>query len=336
MTASNRKDIVGLQLLRAIAAFTVLAQHAGFEIWKSSHLDNPVKIGSFGVDLFFVLSGLVMWISTRSAAPGSTSAVRFLTKRFLRVTPLYWAITLFMAILFKMAPSLSNTDQLANGHLWKSLAYFPQVNWPILIVGWTLSHEMFFYLLFSLKLIWKRGLYLVIASLFAFGLVGWLLPRDGTWEWYGLVFSPFQFEFLMGIACGWLYERQKLPSLWLPLTAILILGIVGCQLELSRWILWGGIGLASCLAFLKSENVWRKTPRSLLVLGESSYALYLIHLPVVTLIARFVRGEHIGAFHRWTALVGTLVFCEVAAILVWKLFDEPVQTWIGNRLRRIF
>jgi len=336
MSNGAKKDIVGLQLLRAIAAFTVVGQHAGFEIWKSSHLENPIAIGSFGVDLFFVLSGLVMWISTRSTAPGRSSVGRFLTKRFLRITPLYWTITLGLAFLFMLVPSLSNTDQLANGHLWKSLLYLPQQNWPILIVGWTLSHELLFYLLFSLKLAWKRGVYLVITSLLTFGLVGWLLPRDGSWEWYGLIFSPFQLEFLMGIACGWLYDRQKLPSVWFPLAAILVLGVTGSQIELSRWVLWGGIGAASCLVFLKLEDLCRRVPSSFLVLGESSYALYLIHLPIVTVIARLVRGEQIGALHRWTALVGTVVVCEIVAVLLWKLFDEPVQTWIGNRLRRIF
>ncbi len=333
MESTGSKRFVGLQLLRGFAAFTVLTQHAGFEIWKSGQLENPIKIGSFGVDLFFVLSGLVMWISTRSTNLGLGSGCRFLAKRCLRVTPLYWGVTLFLALSFKSFPSLSNSNQLANGHLWKSLLYIPQANWPILIVGWTLSHEMLFYLLFSLKIVWKRGGYLVVVALFAFGMTGWLVPRDGTWEWVGLVFSPFQFEFLLGMGCGWLYDRQKLPSPWLSILTLVLLGIAGSLFELSRWLLWGGMGALLCLAFLAFEVWFKRAPRGVLLLGDSSYALYLIHLPVVTLIARFFRGD-IGGTIRWAALVGTLVFCEVLAIAVWKYFDEPVQLWIARRWRR--
>jgi len=136
----------------------------------------------------------------------------------------------------------------------------------------------------------------------------------------------------MGIGCGWLFLRQKLPSAWVPILAIVVLALAGSFVDLDRWFLWGGIGASLCLLFLKYKGHFKNSPVVFVLLGDSSYALYLLHLPVVTLCAR-LPCDLIAS--RWTILVASALLSQLLAILVWKLFDRPVQSWIGRWLAKM-
>jgi len=312
-----------------LAAASVLFHHAGFEIWKRAGLDNPIPIGAFGVDLFFVLSGLVMWVSTSTIRPAPARWRQFLTRRILRVVPLYWLATLALATAILLVPSSATASPLADGHLWKSLLFVPQPRWPLLIVGWTLSHELLFYLLFSLRLAWNRGIVLVVFSLLCLGTLGWLRPPDPTHPWYQLLCSPFHFEFLMGMACGELLQRQKLPHPLVSLAALIGIAAIARSVELDRWMLWGGSSTALCLVALRLEPLARRSPAWLGESGDASYSLYLLHLPVVTLVARVSHGEH-----RWLAFWIAVALCQALAIACWRWCDRPLQAlcsrWPGK------
>lgn len=227
--------------------------------------------------------------------------------------------------------SPTQVDQFRDGRLWKSLFFFPMQMLPILGVGWTLSHEMLFYLMFSVKVGWRKGLYLVVVALFVFGGIGWIAPLDDKGEWYELVFSPFQLEFLLGLVCGWLYERRTLPPVTVSVLTIVVLAGLGYHIELARWVLWGGIGLGCCLVFLKLENAIQKTPRFLLVLGDSSYALYLSHLPVLAVLMKLLHLDTSASdTHRWLLFFVAVFVCEAFAIALWKFFDNPVQACVSR------
>ena len=68
-----------VQYLRAMAALLVVGYHINsYQVYLMS-----------GVDIFFVISGFIMWQSTR----GGTSPRQFLTNRLIRIVPLYWLVT---------------------------------------------------------------------------------------------------------------------------------------------------------------------------------------------------------------------------------------------------
>ncbi len=126
-----------LELLRFVAALLVVLFHL-----------PSIGIGEFGVDIFFVISGYVMMLST------ATGSHQFLLKRLIRIVPLYWAATLAVFLIALLIPSLLNNTSANLVHLIKSLLFVPfdkngTGHQPLLTIGWTLNFEMYFYLLFA-------------------------------------------------------------------------------------------------------------------------------------------------------------------------------------------
>lgn len=128
----NRR-IDSIQALRGIAAMAVVVGHSAI-----------FTRGTFGVDIFFVVSGFIMMYVTQS------SAKHFLVKRLIRIVPLYWLVT---AARFALSPSPIYSQPFNWTLFVESLLFFPDFKFhnsqPIFNVGWTLNHEMAFYLLFT-------------------------------------------------------------------------------------------------------------------------------------------------------------------------------------------
>ena len=140
---------VSIQHLRAIAALSVALFHA----CQWSQID--FGIGAAGVDLFFVISGFVMWTVTagREAAP-----LTFLRRRVIRVAPLYWIVTLALVAGALVFPQRFPEVEPRADHILLSLAFIQHMNpagqpFPILAPGWTLNYEAVFYLVFASTLI---------------------------------------------------------------------------------------------------------------------------------------------------------------------------------------
>src|SRR5215831_4540480 len=143
--------ILGLQYVRGIAAMMVVYHHTGFQIFKAGgHVGLPLwQLGAAGVDLFFVTSGFIMWVTTQDA---HVTPAEFCYRRIVRVAPLYWLATLFLLGVSLAAPQLLGTTKFDPGHAMESLLFVPVEHpifageaLPFIIQGWTLNYEMFFY-----------------------------------------------------------------------------------------------------------------------------------------------------------------------------------------------
>lgn len=108
----------------------------------------PADWLSAGVDLFFVISGFIMWWTTSGIeiTPG-----RFMLKRVHRIVPLYWAVTGFYVVVLLVAPRFMQTGALDPAHAIASFLFIPWQHpvlapaYPLVTPGWTLNYEMFFY-----------------------------------------------------------------------------------------------------------------------------------------------------------------------------------------------
>ncbi len=212
-----------IQALRGIAALLVVLVHAAaFEriIISENGLQEQALIsglflnGYGGVDLFFVISGFIMVWVTQHAAPRPATSAEFLFSRLLRVYPLWWIAACLMLLYALNAQILSTlaTGEIteepirySTGYLAKSFLLLPQFEFPVLAVGWTLIHEVYFYVVFAFLLLLPRAylpwmLLIWGGIVIAASLAGFATP---TAEGFlTLAIHPMTMEFIFGAVAG--------------------------------------------------------------------------------------------------------------------------------------
>lgn len=313
----------------------VVIHHAWFVLYRNGHVDLHLGIGALGVDLFFVISGFVIVIATKP----DTSPVDFLRRRFLRVVPLYWLVTLAVFGLFivdSMAGESSNLPTLSE--LTKSLFFIPYEaaddrSMPVLIVGWTLYFEMFFYLVFFICLSIFRGQMVVLAT----GLVIAALAAAWAFVPSGLIAlkfysNPVILEFIWGmiLAVIWQQHRSWFSKLGSPiLYASILAGIALLFLsgrEHNPFI--AGIGATLIIgAALGFEHRGRVvTSNGSKFFGDISYSLYLIHFTYFFIAEAIL--NRMGVMESLPAvLLGLIIAFLGACFLAWmsfRLVERPL------------
>lgn len=154
-----RPQLLGVQALRGLAAVLVAIAHL-LEHGLGEEVPHVLLFGGrFGVVIFFVISGFVIHYSSGS---GSIEPGAFAIRRLMRITPLYWATTLVVAVCSLTAPQIFKTTSFDAAGLIKSLLFIPyeapagSMDWrPLFKLGWTLNYEIFFYTM-TLALFWCR------------------------------------------------------------------------------------------------------------------------------------------------------------------------------------
>ncbi len=332
----------GIQMLRGLAAVIVVLHHqaeAAGDIFIHTPDLSILNRGAFGTDIFFPISGFVMYLTATSILnrPRLAQAWKdFAWRRILRIGPVYWLLTLLKLFLLIAIPSAMLHYKF---RLWNAIGAFlfiPSLNYmgqpePPLVVGWTLAYEMFFYLLVTMAIAWRlpllRWCAIVIGALSVLGLV---IPH--TW---GLAYlaDPLELEFLAGMLIAANATRlQALPA-WVP--ALCLVGAtsfviaypaVSLAFVPQRALLWGVPGALIVLAIVALESrlkLWH--PRFLLLLGDASFSLYLTHTFVVPTTRLLTRRLHLGgdAGLAFFFLLG-LLLCTITAILFHLYVELPM------------
>ena len=144
--------ILALQILRAVAAVAVVLVHAGIDLSYFGHTNVTwTTRGNAGVDLFFVVSGFVMVYIASPQFGKREAPVQFFVRRLIRIVPLYWLLTTGY-IVAKSYP----LAYIAASYLFIPAARPNGVLQPVILQGWTLTYEMFFYLLFAIAILLRR------------------------------------------------------------------------------------------------------------------------------------------------------------------------------------
>ncbi|WP_085317140.1 acyltransferase family protein [Derxia lacustris] len=350
MTAANAArapsvpTLVGIQALRFVAAMLVVAMHgtqmAVERLGVPGGRHDYWVYGSFGVHIFFVISGVVMALSTHDWKPEPGVFKRFMQRRVIRILPMYWIATTLKLAAVLAVPAAALHADLSFGHLALSYLLIPHLDafgepFPLLGVGWTLSFEFFFYFVFSalLALGWPR----IAASVALFGVFNALnqgLDLEASVTFFRL-FSPLLFEF----SAGMLIAKLCLRGWRLPLpagVAVIALGFWGA----SAWpaffaddfvhnLMYGLAGFAVVLGVTSIEGtVGSRIPRWLRTLGDASFALYLFHPFVMAAGAVFVK---LGARTPALAVTAASVVSVLASVAIYRLVEQPLTNW----LRRI-
>ena len=333
-----------LQYLRGLAALVVVLSHGLIKLDRICEMKGWPALGlsldgTFGVDVFFVISGFLM-CTTASGEFGKAGAVgRFLLRRIIRIVPLYWLFILIEVALRIAKPDAAG-QQFGPTEVLLSLAFIPYglqdgIFRPVVGLGWSLDYEMFFYAIFALGLLVRRdlGLVLIALGLGLLVLAGQVARPSGTiavaWS------APILLEFLLGVGIGRLYlvARERgwsLPLRWPFLITVLIVVlenrfIPADDSEALGWrpLHWGLAALVVAInALAPPDRAAEVTPiaRVLRMIGDSSYSLYLSHPVVLTVTARL-----------WVMLGfgrETLPVYFVLAVLATLVVGWGVHRWI--------
>jgi exopolysaccharide production protein ExoZ len=328
--------INNIQGLRALAAMAVVFFHSGFVF------SGLQPFGSFGVAIFFVISGYLMAMLCEKQPDA------FLRRRLLRIVPPYWACTLLLFAVAIKYPSLLRTTRPDGIELLKSLLFIPfakssGIMQPILFLGWTLNYEMFFYvvvgccLLVSRRYAWALscGVLTVIVlacRFFGTGNLAWFYSR-------GLIF-----EFVLGIACylacGWLprpfiiqFRPPMVAGLTASLAGMIYIQGTNMQVPVSSSAAMAMLAFVSVFsAVLLSKAGWDIRLRSVVILGNASYLLYLVH-PYIEASIRHIVENRLPWLSPESTLgcILSMALCAVCSIVLHLKFERPFLKTL-NRL----
>lgn len=340
--------LLPIQLLRALAASVVALAHLAYAF--ADHvppgLGLPPSDGQAGqaaVALFFLISGYIMVVSSAPLFGTKGAARHFWLRRAIRILPPYWLATGLMLALLLWQGSVVDW-----GELGRSLALVPyyaeaaRPPHPLLWTGWTLFYEAVFYLCFGLGLALGKLRAVLIASglLVALVLAGLVLEPTSA-PLFSLT-RPLLLLFIPGMALALWVERGfvvpvpvrivlaalVLPALLLPMPAS------EAQLSFS-YLLWAAS--PALLLFLAVVGGPMPLPRLLAgpaeALGDASYAIYLLHLPLAALWPLLYPGR-LYALGPWFYLATLVGGTLVASLLFYRLIERPMTLALTGALNR--
>ena len=249
--------------------------------------------GAMGVDLFFVISGFMMYKTTNEK---STTPGLFILHRLIRIMPAYWFFTCLTGVLLVTFTKLIPLTEFGPIFLIKSLLFIPAQNpsgiglYPLLNVGWTLNYEMAFYLVFAAAL-FLRPSYRLAGICFGIFIMQAVVPKLGSD--FGFYANKISFEFLMGIAIGIIHRKNILRISVIPaiiITTICFAFISGASNVHAPFHV--GFPFAVCIAIAVSQEKYFKSHAWLTKLGDWSYSTYLSHILVLSMGYRLVQIEN--------------------------------------------
>jgi len=296
------------------------------------------QIGYMGVDIFFVISGYIMWYSTQHTH-GLKGILEFIYARLTRIYPLYWSFLFLLILLYWGKKQLENADIVSSFLLTTS-----SLGDMLLPVAWTLQYELYFYLFFALLLAIPRKyqikmLFIALFVIVTVQLYAILFLDIYNKEHFYTVsrlylfwFSPIVIEFFLGVFVAYFFEYARIRYLT-PIVVLILLLLISAlyyqnykivgSLEQGyytpqRVLFLGTLSmlLVACMVELNKREI-RILPKIANSLGNASYSLYLSHTILLYLAYKTgVRNtiEDLDGYHE----VG--MFLIIGIIIVYTLF----------------
>jgi len=306
--------LYNIQFLRFVAAMLVVLYHCDEHMPATDSVfqvifDGGGSVGFAGVDIFFVISGFIM-AHTSASHTGVNDSFDFARRRLARIFSGYWPFFIVAVIVF----ASYRPEHFAESDLLKSFLLWPQpLNNVLLEITWTLSFELYFYLLFSLLILLTSPRNRIGFVLLAFGaLLLFNLYRHFIAEsfspdniyylsfWSQFLSSPYLLEFFAGSLVAWWVTRHPGGPAWSWLVAGSILFLAGGWINHS---LYSGLieqgfhvvprvavyGIPACMIMtglvrLELAANRRAPVRFSALTGGASYAIYLSHVLILVLV----------------------------------------------------
>lgn len=295
-----------IQASRAVAAIIVVLFHLGGTIALDKYFGQTVfatafSFGHAGVDFFFVLSGFIITFVHWNDFETPEKLLSYAKKRAARIYPIYWVVFLLVSVGAYVYPGLRDSIPSDPLLLIKSLALIPQdklvvggTGAPVLIVAWSLQYELLFYGVMALFIVSVRLGFFAVFCLTVLSMLNWktsVFPAS-------FVANEWLFLFGMGAIVGAVSRTKRIiarPKAWATLGVAVFFGaaalevfFAGREVEALRWAYGSGSAIA-ILGLVQMEDRGMAKDWNhpwLLKLGDASYALYLIHFPLISLLCK--------------------------------------------------
>jgi exopolysaccharide production protein ExoZ len=357
--------LYNIQFLRFIAAMLVVVYHCATRMPANDSVfqgifDIGEAVGFAGVDIFFVISGFIMAHTTLEQS-GTGDSFNFSRRRLARIYSGYWPFFILALVVF----GYFRPEHLAESNLPASFFLWPQsLNLVLLEVTWTLSYELYFYLLFSLLILLSKpgirfGIVLVATLLLLFFNLyrHFIADSFGPDNIYYLSFwgqflnSPFLLEFFCGALLAWWLEKRPDGPATSWFLAGCILFLLGGWVNVSWYsgLIEQGFhvvprvfvyGIPACLiltGLVRMEAKGLQAPKRFsAVTGGASYAIYLSHILILTVVWNVGFNEMVAGWSAnmiIAAYLGLVLFILVFSVLHYSLLEKPLhqlfKRWIG-------
>jgi len=361
MSSLSTRKLNPLTSLRFFAAAAVVWVHSATEFQFEMDPYQPVALAD-AVSFFFVLSGFILTY-VYGSQPGLEKR-RFLLARVARIWPAH--IAALVLFLFLIPASEWRESSLGTwlANVTMTHTWMPEANWRASFVmpSWSISTEFAFYLCFLFLIPgWKRTWPWKLAASFLL-LIGtcaysnWLLSDAPLTAGRLVYVTPYArlFEFVLGMSTAALWERfspriRLHPALatLLECAALLLVYFAMAKarpwsLQAARmqpftgagevWLLSAGFSCWAFAAFIFAMALGQGLLSRLLswsffvLLGEISYSLYLVHMPIATYLAR--HPMDLSDTWRWTAYPIYCLVILATSYLIWALVERPCRHFL--------
>lgn len=361
MSPSNLR-LNALTTTRFIAALSVVFYHGGEGLYLLGLFPiRPLLTSGFtAVNYFYVLSGFVMALAYYR--PGQKFEFRsYWTARFSRIYPLYIFSFIITCLYYLEIMGKINSDKIwANVLLYQ--AWIPRYALSFNFASWSLAVEAFFYILFPFLVIFamrqppKRLIWMSIAfwvlSQFAHSMIGMWLGLGA--RLFLAYFPPFHLNsFLLGVAGGvwFLSEAPKRPHktstnlAWMAFSLAFISAALIIreyyQFSIRTFSLDVGLLAPFFLIFvltlaLDGTRISKTLSHpALVLLGDASYALYILHIPVRWIMERYLIS--IGTTMTYGQFYGFLYlpFLLTVSVLTFLYLERPARDWLRHNMHKL-
>lgn len=339
MSSKKQVYLPGLNAVRFIAAFLVILDHTelfkeylGFKpLWPAEYSSY---IGSFGVSIFFTLSGFLITylLKEERSTSGNINIKNFYVRRILRIWPLYYLI---VALSFFVFPHFSILDVPSYGmgadiqyHFKDRLLLFvfmlPNVAFvtlptvPFANVLWSVGVEEQFYLFWPVivKRIKKNIFVLAIFCLTLYMIIKWVISLSGAPPQANALIDRTRFScMLIGAIAAGCTDLKFLKSKWLQWITLLVFAAMLFNLiQFPFYYLIRNEAQATVIALLlinismNTRSIFRLENRAFNYLGKISYGLYVYHcISVVLTLKLFTYFSPLLNYEIWSFLILTTV-----------------------------
>jgi exopolysaccharide production protein ExoZ len=338
-------NVVSIQFLRFVAATLVVFWHSIEAI--NQHFPGSISktiiqngfFGASGVHIFFVISGFIMvYTSFYKRTDGTFSWSTFLSRRFVRIYPVYFVYCAFYIYFYH---NFLGAPLLSIGQLIGALLLVPGYSAKIIGPGWTLAYEVYFYLCFSVAMMLglKNGIRALTAFFLASISLGFFV--DTSPQAIFVFTNSLLIEFLLGAWIGYaVVSDVRIGDL--PARLLLLLGLTGFMAgiifgfaRLPSVLTWGAPSalLAGGFVFIERNGHIPTLIRKCAFLGDSSYSLYLIHVVLIDIVIQMLLAtnssqslvtcaQFIGSGGMILVCCIVSAYCIAVAIVLYQLIEK--------------